>query len=112
MSGIKDFKNNETFILVDEDGDETECFPTIFNDGNKKYAYFQIIEGNSNECFLVSIIEVDGIKKMKLSTSEEFKILKQIYFYHPFTPDYYPIEIDENDFARGYYKIEKNIPKI
>lgn len=109
MSVIKNFINNETYILVDEDGYEVECYSTIFKDGDKTYAYFQMMEGNFNECFLVSVFELDKIKKMKLITGEEFKILERVYTYHPYTADYYPIDIDEQDFARGYYKNEKSI---
>lgn len=107
MNKTKDFKNNELYFLVDDDGCETECYPNIFNDGDKEYGYFQMMEGNFNECFLVSIFEIDGVKKMKLVTGEEFKILERIYIYSSSTADYYPIDIDENTFARGYYITEK-----
>ena len=101
---VKTFKNNAVFILVEDDGSEIECNPTVFNDGDNKYVYFQMNEGNFNECFFVSILDIDGIKKMKLITGEEFKILEKVYLYHPYTADYYPVEINEEAFMRGYYK--------
>lgn len=100
----KPFITNKIFVLVDEDGYEIECNLTEFKEGNIIYGYVQMCYGNHNECFLVKV-DTDSIPPtMELIEENEFDTVSKIFIYHPNTPNYYPLEIDKEDFNRGFYK--------
>ena len=99
----KPFTANKIFVLVDEDGYEIECNVTEFKDGNNTYGCVQMCCGNHNECFLVKV-DTDNPPTMELIEGKEFKFVSKIFIYHPYTPDYCPLEIDIEDYVRGFYR--------
>lgn len=97
------FIANKVFYLVEENGYKVECNTIEFKDGGNTYGCLQMNYGNFNECFLVKVDTNNEPPTMELLEDEEFKHARRIFKNHPFTPDYDPIEIDRDDFDRGYY---------